>query len=174
MKKYTIPLQLRWLLTHSAAHRFYPLVVAAIAFIATVTFSFPFVVALIPAVLLGPKKWIVIGLLCGMASGCGAALLVEIFHHFGREVVLSRYPELVDLASWRWASHWLQSYGLIALLFIAASPMPQTPALFFCALAELSVPGVLVVVGLGKTAKYLFLAGATARYPYPARYLKDD
>lgn len=160
---------LRYLLANSATHRYYPLVVAAIAFVSTVTFSFPFAAVLIPAVLLGPRRWIIIGLLCGMASGVGAALLVEIFHHMGREVVLSRYPQLIELQSWRWTSNWLQNYGLIALLIIAASPVPQTPALFLCALAELSVPGILIVVSIGKTAKYLFLAGATARYP--ARFL---
>jgi membrane protein YqaA with SNARE-associated domain len=165
MKTRISPHWLRYLLANSATHRYYPWVVAAIAFVATVTFSFPFAAVLIPAVLLGPRKWIIIGLLCGIASGCGAAVLVEIFHYMGREVVLSRYPQLIELQSWRWASDWLQNYGLIALLIIAASPVPQTPALFFCALAELPVPGVLIVVGIGKTAKYLFLAGATARYP---------
>lgn len=153
------------LLADSAAHRYYPVIVAAVAFFSTVTFSFPFAAVLIPAVLLGPKKWRSIGLLCGIASGCGAAVLVEIFQHLGREAVMLRYPQLLELQSWRWANDWLQTYGLLALLFIAASPIPQTPALLVCALAELSVPGVLLVVGIGKSAKYLFLAGATARLP---------
>jgi membrane protein YqaA with SNARE-associated domain len=165
MKDHALPPWLRRLLEDSAAHRYYPAVLAAIAFFATVTFSFPFVLVLIPAVLLGPRKWLAIGLLCGLASGLGAAVLVEIFHHLGREVVLSRFPELDQLNGWHWAKEWLQTYGLITLLVIAASPMPQTPALLFCALAELSVPGVLIAVGVGKSTKYLFLAWATAHYP---------
>lgn len=170
MRTHRIPFWLRRLLFRSAAHRTYPLVVAVIAFSVTVTFSFPFAAVLIPAVLLGPKRWLVIGLLAGAASGLGAGVLVEIFQHLGREVVLSRYPELVQLQAWQWVGDWLQNYGLIALLIIAASPMPQTPALLFCALAGLSVPGIAVVVGIGKTVKYLLLAWATARYP--ARFLR--
>jgi membrane protein YqaA with SNARE-associated domain len=48
--------------------------------------------------------------------------------------------------------------------------MPQTPALFFCALASLPTLGILIAVGIGKTIKYLFLAWATARYP--ARFIR--
>jgi hypothetical protein len=33
------------------------------------------------------------------------------------------------------------------MLIIAGSPLPQTPALLFCALADVSTPGILVAVG---------------------------
>jgi membrane protein YqaA with SNARE-associated domain len=136
-----------------------------ICFVSTVTFSFPFAAVLIPAILLAPKRWLNIALLCGIASGCAAAVLVEIFHYLGSEIVLARYPELLQLEGWQWASEWLQHYGLIAMLVIAASPMPQTPALLLCALASLPTLGILVAVGIGKTVKYVFLSWATARYP---------
>jgi membrane protein YqaA with SNARE-associated domain len=165
MSRPYLPHWLKQLLMVSAAHRYYPLVVAGVAFVVTATFSFPFALALIPAVLIAPKRWLVLGLLSGIASGCGAAVLVEVFHYLGREFVIARYPELVQLAAWQWASDWLQGYGLVALLLIAASPMPQTPALLFCALAGVSTPGVLAAVGFGKTLKYVFLAWATVRYP---------
>lgn len=165
MRKRLLPDWLRQLLVASAASRAYPLVVAFVAFAVTVTFSFPFVLALIPAVLLAPQRWRSLGVLCGIGSGCGAALLVEIFHYLGWTFIAARYPELVQLETWQWASEWLQHYGLIALLLIAASPMPQTPALLFCALANLPVLGILAAVAIGKTAKYLFLAWLTARYP---------
>jgi membrane protein YqaA with SNARE-associated domain len=165
MKRPKLPLWLKRALMYSAAHRYYPLVVALIAFVLTVTFSFPFAAVLIPAILLAPKRWLSIGLLCGIASGCAAAVLTEIFRYVGSEFVLARYPELLQLEGWQWASEWLQRYGLIVMLLIAASPMPQTPALLFCALANLPTLGILVAVGVGKTIKYLFLAWATARYP---------
>lgn len=170
MKIPRLPGWLRRLLAVSAGHRYYPLVVALIAFGATVTFSFPFAAALIPAVLLAPKRWCSIGLLCGIASGCGGALLVEIFHHLGWEYILARYPELGQMAGWQWAIDWLQRYGLIALLLIAASPMPQTPALFFFAMNNPPILGVLLAIGFGKTIKYLSLSWFTAHYP--GRYLR--
>ena len=165
MRKRLLPDWLRKILADSAAHRYYPLVVALFAFAVTVTFSFPFAVVLVPAVLLAPQRWLVLGLFCGLASGCGAAVLVEIFHHLGWAFIAERYPDLVRLESWQWASDWLQHYGLVALLIIAASPMPQTPALLLYSLINPPMLGVLVAIGIGKTIKYGFLAWLTARYP---------
>jgi membrane protein YqaA with SNARE-associated domain len=160
-----LPNWLRRLLEVSATHRYYPLVVALIAFVVTATFSFPFAAVLIPAVLLAPGRWISIGLLCGLASGFGAAVLVEVFHHLGWEFIAARYPELVQLDALQWVRDWLQNYGLIALLIIAASPMPQTPALLVYSLVDPSIPGVAAAIGIGKSIKYLFLSWVTARYP---------
>lgn len=170
MKTHVLPDWLRQLLMRSVAHRYYSLVVTAIAFGATITFSFPFVAVLVPAVLLSPRRWRTLGLLSGIASGCGAAVLVEIFQYLGYEFVFAHYPSLVQTEAWQLTSEWLQRWGLLAILIIAGSPMPQTPALLFCALANVSTPGILVAVGLGKTVKYLFLAWATARYP--ARFIR--
>jgi membrane protein YqaA with SNARE-associated domain len=169
MNKPRLPDWIKRVLDLSAGHRYYPLVVALIAFLSTATFTFPFAIVLIPAVLIAPRRWLLLGLLSGIASGVGGAVLVQVFHVLGREAVLAHFPELVDTESWRLASGWLHSYGLAALAVIAGSPIPQTPAIFFYSLANPSVPGVLVAVGLGKTVKYVFLAWLTARYP--ARFI---
>ena len=170
MKHPHIPAWLRRFLDLSAEHRYYPLVVALIVFISTTTFSFPFVLVLIPAVLVAPRRWLIIGLLCGLASGIGATVLVELFHHLGWEMVNQRYPDLLDSETLQHVSEWLENYGLIALMIIAGSPMPQTPALLLYSLVNPSPPGVLFAVGIGKTIKYIFLAWATNRYP--ARFME--
>jgi len=169
MNKPRLPAWVRRALDLGAGHRYYPTVVALIAFVSTATFTFPFVIVLIPAVLIAPRRWLLLGLLSGIASGLGGAVLVQVFHSLGREAILAHFPELVDTESWRLASDWLQDYGLAALAVIAGSPMPQTPAIILYALADPSVPGVLLAVGLGKTVKYVFLAWFTARYP--ARFI---
>jgi membrane protein YqaA with SNARE-associated domain len=165
VNKHRLPLWLRKLLYRSAGHRYYPLVVALLAFASTATFAFPFVIVLIPAVLIAPRRWLVLGVLTGAASGVGAAVLVELFHYFGQELVIARYPQLAASESWQFASEWLENYGLLALMVIAGSPLPQTPAIFFYSLANPSTPGVLIAVGIGKTVKYLFLAWLTSHYP---------
>lgn len=170
MNSHRLPECLRRLLLRSVSHRYYSLVVTAIAFWSTMTFSFPFVIVLVPAVLLSPRRWRTLGLLCGIASGLGAAVLVEIFRYLGSAFVVARYPELVRAEFWQTASEWLQQWGLLAMLIIAGSPLPQTPALLFCALANVSTLGILVAVAIGKTVKYLLLAWATARYP--ARFVQ--
>ena len=170
MKKPHIAEWLKRLLTGCAGHRYYTVVVALIAFVSTATFTFPFAIVLIPAVLIAPRRWLLLGLMSGLASGVGAAVLVELFNHLGQELVVSRLPDLVQSQSWQLGSTWLRTYGLFALLLIAGSPMPQTPALLFYSLIDPSVLGVLVAVSIGKTVKYVFLAWAT--YRYPARFLK--
>ena len=165
-----MPTWLRRILIFSAGHRYYTVVVALIAFVSTATFTFPFVIVLIPAVLIAPRRWLLLGLMCGVASGVGAAVLVELFNYLGQELVIARFPELVRSESWQLGRNWLQTYGLFALMLIAGSPMPQTPALLFYSLVNPSVPGVLIAVGIGKTVKYVFLAWATHRYP--ARFLE--
>jgi uncharacterized membrane protein YhaH (DUF805 family) len=111
MKTHLLPDWLRALLMRSVGYRHYSLVVAAIAFVTTITFSFPFIAVLIPAVLLAPRRWRTLGLLCGLASGCGAAVLVEIFQYLGWEFVVARYPELVSMEAWQRASEWLHAGG---------------------------------------------------------------
>ena len=72
-----LPDWLRQLLEFSATHRYYPLVVALIAFTSTATFAFPFVIVLIPAVLLAPRRWLLLGLITGIASGIGGGVLTQ-------------------------------------------------------------------------------------------------
>ena len=164
-KKPHIPDCLRRVLRASASHRYYPLVVALIAFISTATFAFPFVIVLIPAVLIAPRRWLSLGVLCGLASGVGGGVLVEIFHFMGYELVLSRFPQVAASEKWRFATDWLEQYGLLALAVIAGSPMPQTPAIFLYALAQPSTLGAMMAIGLGKTVKYVALAWLTQHYP---------
>ena len=165
MTRHRVHDALRRLLIASAGHRYYPLVVGLIALVSTATFSFPFVVVLIPAVLIAPRRWLILGLASGLASGVGGALLVEVFNYLGREVAMARVPQLIASANWQQISGWLEAYGLFALLVVAGSPMPQTPVIFFYSLANPSVPGVLLAVGVGKTVKYVFLAWLCSHYP---------
>lgn len=160
-----MPLWVRKCLNYSADRPCYPLVVAVIAFVSTATFSFPFIAVLVPAVLLSPRRWVLIALLTGFASGLGGAVLAEVFHVMGRELVLERYPKIIGDARWQEMADWLQRYGLLALAISAVAPMPQTPAVFLYSLGNPSFFGALLALGVGKTVKYLFLAQLTAHFP---------
>lgn len=160
-----VPRWLHHLLEFSASHRYYPAVIGALAFTSTATFAFPFAVVLIPAVLLAPRRWLLLGLVAGLTSGLGGGVLVEMFQFLGREFILERYPQLVDSQGWQIASVWLHEYGLFALAVIAASPIPQTPGVFLYSLAEPSTLGAMLAIGCGKTVKYVALAWLTERYP---------
>lgn len=165
MKKQRLPEFVRRLLHLSAGHRYYPLVLGLIAFVSTATFAFPFVIVLVPAVLIAPRRWLIIGLLSGLFSGFGGAVLVEIFQFLGQEVVLQRYPHLAETQHWLVITEWMNRYGLFALAIIAGSPVPQTPAVLLYSLSSPSTLGAFIAVGLGKTVKYVFLAYLVGHYP---------
>ncbi len=151
---------------HTTAHApYYPLIVGLIAFVLTLTFSFPFGCVLIFAVLLAPKRWLVIGLVCGVASGVGGALLIQILHTLGYEFLLAKYPDFLPNQRWQFMQPWLEAYGLPALTIIAASPVPQTPFVFLYSLNNPSIPGALLAISIGKSVKYLLIAWITARFP---------
>lgn len=153
-------------LLHATAHApHYPAIVGFIAFILTLTFSFPFGCVLIFAVLLAPRRWLVIGLVSGIASGLGGALLLQIFHTLGYEFILAKYPEFLPSQRWQFLQSWLETYGLSALTIIAASPVPQTPFIFLYSLNNPSVMGALLAISIGKCIKYLLIAWITARFP---------
>ena len=170
MRKSYLPAWLRNIFAATASYRYYPLVVAFFAFVVTLTFSFPFAAIVVPATMLAPQRWLSLGLWCGLGSGFGAMVLVEIFHHLGWQTITQMYPEMAQLQTWQWAKEWLTQYGLLALMVIAASPMPQTPALLVYSLVNPFAPGVLLAVGIGKAVKYTVLTYFTARYP--ARFVK--
>ncbi len=160
-----MPAWARKLLARSVGHPSYPWVVALIALVSTSSFAFPFVVVLIPAVLLAPQRWLLLGVLSGLSSGLGGGLLLKVFHFMGQEMVIAHFPELLEWGHWQQASVWINDYGLCALALIAASPIPQTPAILSYSLAEPSLLGAMIAISIGKTIKYVLLAWLTVRYP---------
>ena len=156
-------------LVRRADTRSFPVVVAAVAFAATLTMSVPFATLLVTAVLMAPRRWVAISLWSSLGAALGAALLYMIFHHLGWANLFAAYPEVVRSAAWRDASRWLDRYGVVALLVIAATPLPLTPALMFAAISRLPVAEVVVALWMGKLVKYVvygWLASA-----FPARWI---
>ncbi|RWA51430.1 hypothetical protein AU476_22560 [Cupriavidus sp. UYMSc13B] len=77
--------------------------------------------------------------------------------------LLGYLPELSRSPKWVTIARLTEDYGLPALLAIAASPLPQTPALVIVALAQLSPLAVFASIFSGKLAKYGFFAWIAAR-----------
>jgi membrane protein YqaA with SNARE-associated domain len=143
----------------------YPLIVGAAAFGATLSMAVPFATVLVAAVLAAPRRWRAIALWSSLGTGLAGLVLYLAFHHLGWALFAERHPEIAASRAWLQASAWLSQWGLLALLAIAALPLPQTPAVAFAALARLSVPGVLAALVLGKLVKYAVYAWATSRFP---------
>ena len=155
-----------WIILRGATSmRVYPLLVGSIALLLTVSMTIPFASVLIAAVLLRPTRWKAIALLSSFGSAAGGLFLYMIFHHLGWNYVVESYPDLVQSKAWIDATRWVSAYGTWALLVLAASPLPQTPALIFTAVSRLPPPEVFLALFLGKSLKYGAYAWLAATFP---------
>lgn len=156
-----------------ARHRFMPTLVGLFAFGLTASMTVPVTSVLIPAVLLSPPRWRSIALQAAFGSALGATLLVLLFHHLGWAQLHALFPAMLDSPGWQRAVAWTGDYGVIALFAIAALPLPQTPALIFCAIGRLPVAEMFVAVLCGKLIKYTVIAALAAAFPARFRAFLD-
>lgn len=160
-------------LQRAALHRHMPALLGGLAFLLTASMTVPVSTALVAAVLLSPLRWRSIALQAAFGSALGATLLVLLFYHLGWVQLHALFPATFDSPGWQRAIAWTGEYGVIALFLIAALPMPQTPALLFCAITLLPVADVFVAVLFGKLIKYFFLAALAAQFPQKFRAFLD-
>jgi membrane protein YqaA with SNARE-associated domain len=155
-----------WILLRGATSmRVYPLLVGSVALLLTVSMTIPFASILIAAVLLRPARWKAIALLSSVGSAAGGLIVYIFFHHLGWIYVVEVYPDLLQSKAWIDATRWVSSYGVWALLIVAASPLPQTPALIFTAVSRLPPAEVFLALFIGKTLKYGVYAWLAATFP---------
>lgn len=146
----------------------FPILVGAAALVATLSMSVPFATPLVAAVLLARRQWGAIAVCASLGAALGAAMLYLVFHHLGWARLFAAYPDVVRSAAWIDASRWLSAYGVVALLVIAAAPLPLTPALMFAGISRLPLVEVVLALWIGKLAKYLVYAWLASRFPQRA------
>lgn len=131
----------------------------------TVSAVLPTTYVIIPAVMLAPKRWRSIATISALGSAIGALTLVVIFYHLGTAQIYSHFPALVTNASWIRVAKWTAQYGIVTLFLVAASPLPQTPALLFYAMVPHDNFYIFIAMLGGKVIKYWLFAWATTRCP---------
>lgn len=152
-------------LLRRADSRAFPVVVGAVAIAATLSMSVPFATLLVAAVLMARRRWGAIAVWASLGAALGAALLYLAFHHLGWARLFAAYPDVVRSSAWADATRWLSVYGVTALLVIAATPLPLTPALMFAGISRLPIAEVVLALWIGKLAKYLVYAWLASRFP---------
>ena len=152
-------------LLRRADSRVFPVIVGAVAVAATLSMSVPFATLLVTAVLMARRRWGEIAVWASLGAAVGATLLYLVFHHLGWARLFDAYPDVVRSSAWGDATRWLSAYGVMALLFIAATPLPLTPALMFAGISRLPITEVAVALWVGKLAKYLVYAWLASRFP---------
>lgn len=165
MITFALEQRVRAALERATGSRRYPLVVGVVAFVLTLSMSVPFASVLVFAVLLRRERWRAITLWSAVGASVGGLALYLVFHHLGWNQLVAWYPDIAGSRSWRDATAWVTRYGAWALFLIAATPLPQTPALAFAAITRLPVLEVLVALLVGKLFKYGTYAWLVARFP---------
>lgn len=156
---------LQRLIRHAAEGHSLLLVCMALSFGGTLSATYPATAVVVPAALLAPHRWRRIAIMSALGSALAAALLVIAFHNLGWEYVYERFPQLATNATWHRVMGWTADYGAAALFLIAASPLPQTPALIFFGIARHDILSVFVAMLAGKLIKYGVFAWLATRFP---------
>jgi membrane protein YqaA with SNARE-associated domain len=151
-------------LQRAVSARAYPFVVGLVGLILTVSMV-PFASILIGAILLDRGRWREIVFLSSLGSATGGVVLYLTFHHLGWNQITAAYPDLMQSKAWADATRWVSAYGTWALFGIAATPLPQTPALVFTAVLRLPVLEVFAALLFGKLLKYSAYGFLAARFP---------
>lgn len=155
---------LQRLIRRSVGHGFL-LTCGGLSLVGTFTAIFPVTAVVIPAALLQPTRWRALTLSCALGSALGATLLVATFHQLGWETLYASFPELAAHPHWQAVMDWAATYGTAALFVIAATPLPQTPALIFFGAARSDFMPVFGVMLAGKLLKYGLMAWLASRFP---------
>lgn len=178
MQKATIPHRIesfiRPLLERFSGSPYYALVTGLLALLATLSMTVPATFVLVPAVLASPARWRSLWLWACLGSATGGVLLVLFFHHLAWGQVYALFPKFETSKSWIRVEGWVEDYGLYALAWVAALPLPQTPALLLCGIGRVPAEGVFAAMLAGKLAKYGVVAWMVSRFPERfARFLSQ-
>lgn len=131
----------------------------------TLSAAYPVTAIVVPAALLVPRRWLPMAIAAALGSAIGATLLVAAFHHLGWNLLYEYFPDLATNESWHRTMSWVSSYGTLALFMIAATPLPQTPALIFFGITSHDFADVLFAMLAGKLIKYGLFAWVAAKFP---------
>ena len=152
-------------LTRRADEPILPVIVATVAFVATLSMAVPFAPFLALAVLIAPRRWKSITVCSSLGAALGGGLLYLAFHHLGWAGLVAAYPDVMRSQAWLDATRWLSNYGIVTLLIVAATPLPLTPALMVASISRLPATEVLLALWLGKFVKYAAYAWLVSAFP---------
>lgn len=164
-----MPARVRGFLERHTASRHYASWVALASLGLTLLPSLPFGVVLVTAVLLDNRRWVRIWQLSSLAAAAGSLILFVFFHSLGWDQVVTRFPDIAQSGVYVTVSAWVARWGVWALFVVTVIPLPQTPALAVCAIADQPLPLALLALLAGKGLRYFAYAWLAAKSPEKAR-----
>ena len=127
--------------------------------------AFPVIPIIVSACLISPLRWRSISFSIAFGCALGATILVTLFHFFGWALIYSYFPEFLSHPAWQSIVNWVSNYGILGLLAIASSPLPEMPALIVLSVSRPDTALIFLAVLTGKLIKYGMIAWLTSRFP---------
>ena len=151
-----------------AAKPWYPLMTGGLAF-ADLFFSvIPTDIFVVTAVMAQPRKWLFIALFTALMSSLGALGAAALCSTIGEPALQHYLPAVVNSSWWAWSQGYVVKYGVWALIFFAAGPLPLQPGVLIAGLMHYNLGLVFFSVLVGRILKYLVECFLAAKFP---RYL---
>jgi membrane protein YqaA with SNARE-associated domain len=158
------PKWVRWL-RNASAHRTFPLYACGIVVLDFFFPVLPSTALVFGGSLLAPKKWLSIAVACSIGSALGSLIIATIFQEYGWLVIEWLFGDLRSAPQWATIEWAIQTFGLFALLLIAALPMPLRVPTLITALAGISAIGITLTILIGRLIGYGLLAHLARRSP---------
>jgi len=152
------------LIRQAASGHWFLVVCSTLALVCSLC-AFPVIPIIVSACLISPRRWRSINFSIAFGCALGAAILVTIFHFFGWALIYKYFPEFLNHPAWQNILSWVVHYGGIGLLAIAASPLPEMPALIILGVAKPDAVVVFFAVLTGKVLKYGLIAWLASHFP---------
>lgn len=147
-----------------AARPWYPAMIAFLAAIDLFIVVVPTDIFLVSAVLGQPRRWIAIALTVALGSTVGATL-VTLLIHYESDLIMQAFPALFQSTHWGNVEKYIQSYGIYAIFFGAAGPLPLQPFVIVGALSKMPVLELALAMFTGRAAKFLLISWCTSHAP---------
>jgi membrane protein YqaA with SNARE-associated domain len=157
----------------------YAPVIGLLAFADLFILIIPTDAILISAVLIAPKRWLLIGTMVAAGSALGAVALTLLLRVEGLPWLLHFYPGIDHTKAWATATRLVDSWGGWGLFTVALSPIPQHAAIAVAAITGLGLPTIFVTVFAGRTIKYVAFSWIASHAPkllgriFGVKFVKD-
>lgn len=136
-----------------------------LSFGGTISAAYPVTAVIVTAVMLAPRRWLMLSLGCATGSALAGAVVVGVSHMLGYNEIHTLFPNLISVDTWNEASGWIDDYGIWAIFGVGASPLPQMPLLIFFGIVDDRIFEAFVALLAGKVLKYGIVAWVTQHFP---------
>jgi membrane protein YqaA with SNARE-associated domain len=145
--------------------KWYPLLVVVLAAADAYIFVIPVEALLIPAVLIQPRYWVLLALGIAAASAVGSTSFAILASQYGEIFVEKLVRGASTSTTWQNTAQLIQDHTFWGLTLVSMSPLPQHIAVAIAGLAHVPAGTIFGAILLGRTVKYLLIAGLSIHAP---------